>query len=440
MAQSGQESSSSEDPKKKTKLGYHRQSIACVFCRRRKIRCITTNPDCEFETDGRHHLLIDLAGKCDTCLKLHKDCQFLKVNDAIALDHVTPIKRNKRAQSLEYGAARHMHRQSWPHGEATKAYESVRFSGPVETLLTRKSPMQPPPQGQPGRMVFTRDVHRPQALAHQPKQDWSQAIPAQMMQTQRPPMPHRHTEPTGTFPDAVQEFSEQPTYLQGYQPYDQESSPLPTPNLLHETYFATQQYFGSGERYTLPGQDVSYDESPMSMSRSISQPQDARQQYYSTATSERSVSVDGQLTAQPEESAYAPQQELSAQALTAFEADLYRQYQGPSSQSSPLPYNASRRTSHDNYGGQQSPFMQEQTFVMQPEAQIQASAEMYGALAAQMAQQEQPYQPDEQQVERLQAYQMAPGRRVRSAYSSTEQPPFIHYNPRGGRSRQNQSH
>ncbi|ORY80017.1 hypothetical protein BCR37DRAFT_381469 [Protomyces lactucae-debilis] len=107
MAQPGEQSTAAEDAKKKTKLGYHRQSIACVFCRRRKIRCTITDQD---------------SGKCDTCFKLGKDCQFLKVNDAIALDHVTPIKRNKRALSLGHAKSQG---QSWPHEHDDRAYESV---------------------------------------------------------------------------------------------------------------------------------------------------------------------------------------------------------------------------------------------------------------------------------------------------------------------------
>jgi hypothetical protein len=57
--------------KKRTKLGYHRTSIACNHCRRRKIRCITS---------------ADTRDKCSNCIRLKKDCNFTSVEQQAAAD------------------------------------------------------------------------------------------------------------------------------------------------------------------------------------------------------------------------------------------------------------------------------------------------------------------------------------------------------------------
>ncbi|KAK1726737.1 uncharacterized protein BDZ83DRAFT_718309 [Colletotrichum acutatum] len=54
--------------KKRNKLGYHRTSVACGHCRRRKIRCIMS----EVQGDGR----------CRNCIRLKKDCSFFPVDQA----------------------------------------------------------------------------------------------------------------------------------------------------------------------------------------------------------------------------------------------------------------------------------------------------------------------------------------------------------------------
>ncbi|KAF3942214.1 hypothetical protein ABW19_dt0202164 [Dactylella cylindrospora] len=50
--------------KKRNKLGYHRTSVACGHCRRRKIRCI---------------LAKDESGRCSNCIRLKKECSFYPV-------------------------------------------------------------------------------------------------------------------------------------------------------------------------------------------------------------------------------------------------------------------------------------------------------------------------------------------------------------------------
>ncbi|KAK1687838.1 hypothetical protein BDP55DRAFT_548923 [Colletotrichum godetiae] len=54
--------------KKRNKLGYHRTSVACGHCRRRKIRCIMS----EVQGDGR----------CRNCIRLKKECSFFPVDQA----------------------------------------------------------------------------------------------------------------------------------------------------------------------------------------------------------------------------------------------------------------------------------------------------------------------------------------------------------------------
>ncbi|KAE8357320.1 C6 finger domain protein [Aspergillus caelatus] len=59
------ESSTAAD-KKRNKLGYHRTSVACVHCRRRKIRCLVAADDAQ--------------GRCENCIRLKKECQFFPVD------------------------------------------------------------------------------------------------------------------------------------------------------------------------------------------------------------------------------------------------------------------------------------------------------------------------------------------------------------------------
>lgn len=63
-------SSMLQDGKKRNKLGYHRISVACNHCRRRKIRCIIS-PD-------------DPEGRCINCIRLKKVCTFSAVDTQLA--------------------------------------------------------------------------------------------------------------------------------------------------------------------------------------------------------------------------------------------------------------------------------------------------------------------------------------------------------------------
>ncbi|KAJ5895733.1 uncharacterized protein N7473_005132 [Penicillium subrubescens] len=71
--------------KKRNKLGYHRTSVACVHCRRRKIRCLVAADDAQ--------------GRCENCIRLRKECQFFPV------DQQPPVEKKSRPSSrLEAGS------------------------------------------------------------------------------------------------------------------------------------------------------------------------------------------------------------------------------------------------------------------------------------------------------------------------------------------------
>ncbi|PKY01976.1 hypothetical protein P168DRAFT_320545 [Aspergillus campestris IBT 28561] len=65
--------------KKRNKLGYHRTSVACVHCRRRKIRCLVAAGDAQ--------------GRCENCIRLRKECQFYPV------DQQPPVEKKSRPNS-----------------------------------------------------------------------------------------------------------------------------------------------------------------------------------------------------------------------------------------------------------------------------------------------------------------------------------------------------
>ncbi|KAJ6151331.1 hypothetical protein N7470_007925 [Penicillium chermesinum] len=79
MATTPNSQSAMDSDKKRNKLGYHRTSVACVHCRRRKIRCLVA-PD-------------DAQGRCENCIRLRKECQFFPV------DQQPPVEKKSRPNS-----------------------------------------------------------------------------------------------------------------------------------------------------------------------------------------------------------------------------------------------------------------------------------------------------------------------------------------------------
>jgi len=60
------ERNAARNNKARNKLGYHRSSVACGHCRRRKIRC-------KVESKSTH-------GRCESCIKLKRECEFQPVD------------------------------------------------------------------------------------------------------------------------------------------------------------------------------------------------------------------------------------------------------------------------------------------------------------------------------------------------------------------------
>ncbi|KAF1997950.1 hypothetical protein P154DRAFT_270782 [Amniculicola lignicola CBS 123094] len=65
--------------KRRNKLGYHRTSVACGHCRRRKIRCLVAQDDPQ--------------GRCANCIRLKKECNFF------------PVEQNPETQRPPLGSA-----------------------------------------------------------------------------------------------------------------------------------------------------------------------------------------------------------------------------------------------------------------------------------------------------------------------------------------------
>ncbi|KAF2839755.1 hypothetical protein M501DRAFT_932757 [Patellaria atrata CBS 101060] len=71
--------SSPTTEKRRNKLGYHRTSVACGHCRRRKIRCLLAPNDPQ--------------GRCSNCIRLKKECNFYPVEQqhpSVLRPQVTP--------------------------------------------------------------------------------------------------------------------------------------------------------------------------------------------------------------------------------------------------------------------------------------------------------------------------------------------------------------
>ncbi|EXM11168.1 hypothetical protein NOF04DRAFT_1008202 [Fusarium oxysporum II5] len=100
--------------KKRNKLGYHRTSVACGHCRRRKIRCITSPNDTQ--------------GRCINCIRLKKDCSFFPVDQASIDD-----SRSKQTSKSSTG----------PKGSSATSSPATPISNPVEQPKKTKPPFVP---------------------------------------------------------------------------------------------------------------------------------------------------------------------------------------------------------------------------------------------------------------------------------------------------------
>ncbi|KAL2255443.1 hypothetical protein VTK26DRAFT_3378 [Humicola hyalothermophila] len=93
--------------RRRNKLGYHRTSVACGHCRRRKIRCVPSQSD--------------VQGRCINCIRLKKECSFFPVDQQPPMDtrpkstsrsSVGPkIVSNSSSPAMQTGIQPDMHAQ-----------------------------------------------------------------------------------------------------------------------------------------------------------------------------------------------------------------------------------------------------------------------------------------------------------------------------------------
>lgn len=106
-------SASGSESKKRNKLGYHRTTIACGHCRRRKIRCIPSAHSNE--------------PRCQNCIRLKKVCQFHPVesNSSVASKEVSNSK-------VEFSDTEFGYRKRSNSADATVSHKTNAFETPLE--------------------------------------------------------------------------------------------------------------------------------------------------------------------------------------------------------------------------------------------------------------------------------------------------------------------
>ncbi|KAF2199657.1 hypothetical protein GQ43DRAFT_450107 [Delitschia confertaspora ATCC 74209] len=105
--------------KQRNKLGYHRTSVACGHCRRRKIRCLVAQDDPQ--------------GRCSNCIRLKKECNFHPVEQ-------TP--ENQRAQVKDRGqGSLNPSTPSSPHHAAPMTGEHVEEYHPPLSGVPSNAPV-----------------------------------------------------------------------------------------------------------------------------------------------------------------------------------------------------------------------------------------------------------------------------------------------------------
>jgi len=113
LGASGELSPTSSKPR--NKLGYHRTSVACGHCRRRKIRCLLA--------------LDDPTGRCANCIRLKKECNFYPVdhNPDMPPSHSTGSKDSSAGQPATPTSSSPRHPSSIP-GERVGEFH-IPYSG-----------------------------------------------------------------------------------------------------------------------------------------------------------------------------------------------------------------------------------------------------------------------------------------------------------------------
>ncbi|KAI9670906.1 MAG: hypothetical protein M1817_003791 [Caeruleum heppii] len=156
--------------KRRNKLGYHRTSVACGHCRRRKIRCLLA-PD-------------DPQGRCSNCIRLKKECNFFPV------DQQPQPERRSRAGSKNGRSSGNNSSASSP----SSAMPQAQSNEIPETFNQYPAAPMPPLQGEfavPEARIRNSSVSSPfnrSARLHA------------KLRPQRPSLDHMHTVPPAARP------------------------------------------------------------------------------------------------------------------------------------------------------------------------------------------------------------------------------------------------
>jgi hypothetical protein len=151
----GQDALSLAAEKRRNKLGYHRTSVACGHCRRRKIRCIPSQND--------------VQGRCVNCIRLKKECSFYPVDQ-----QPPPDTRQKSASRSSVGPKI----ASASSSPALQTGLPSDMHGQPPYPLTM--PSMPPPTRPPGSESYTPDSKlppssRPYEYGHHGMTNWMSA-------------------------------------------------------------------------------------------------------------------------------------------------------------------------------------------------------------------------------------------------------------------------
>ncbi|KAL9124902.1 MAG: hypothetical protein Q9217_005822 [Psora testacea] len=151
--------------KRRNKLGYHRTSIACSHCRRRKIRCLIA-PD-------------DPHNRCANCIRLKKDCNFYPVDQQPPFERQprNPSKSETRASSSSDSSPALVGGHVLDQNEHFNPYQALPLSTqgfPPSTAAWSNglvSPMTRAPVDARSPIDFNQPPHQQQSHWHSPFPD-----------------------------------------------------------------------------------------------------------------------------------------------------------------------------------------------------------------------------------------------------------------------------
>ncbi|KAL0474703.1 hypothetical protein QR685DRAFT_20231 [Neurospora intermedia] len=126
--------------KRRNKLGYHRTSVACGHCRRRKIRCIPSQND--------------VQARCVNCIRLKKECTFYPVDQQPSQE-----TRQKSAQRSSTGPK--ITSTSSSPAIQSGALSEVHSHSSYPHLSLASITNMPPPMKPSGREEYTPDSKIP---------------------------------------------------------------------------------------------------------------------------------------------------------------------------------------------------------------------------------------------------------------------------------------